>query len=483
MNIVSWTDVMNISIRKLVLVLFVAVCGTYSVTAFAQGNKGIYQTATAFEHGDAGRSHTFGGAVFSGDMVTPEKNKVLTKEAPSLYPGAYNIVTREKDELYVYFGVYGDADDAKGPAIAKLDARTLEEIWRTEIADFSDTTWNYPGVLSLHGNGNLYVIGGNILATVDADTGALIKQATLPSKDGPNSSYNGFITTSDGTIFTKPIYRSCAERGGQALLKCPDATTPSILLAIDPDTLEIIANVPVPEPVFGRLIVGTHGEDDYVYMQGAKNLFRFRWDGEALAIDNQWGFVNVLSEGQTVAASPSVGDEWLFFQTNGAPSNVPMSVWAISTVDSNQRFSIQPFSGLSFKKSFNFSMGTFDPETNRVFVADAGAGYIGALQFNPDTGFTRLWYDEQTTFSYTMLVGLPDRRVFVATGVTGVGSNINPLLARREQVFFRNASTGDILAESERLNRMSLGANLVAGFDGRFYYLGQDSRILEISVK
>ena len=148
----------------------------------AEENLGIYKnTATAFEHGDAGRSHTFGKAIFTKDESKARDFSVAIREAKGRYPGAYNIVTRAPEEIFVYFGVYGDVKESTGPTVAKLNANTLEEIWLTQIAAFDDKTWNYPGVLSLHGNGRLYAVGGNILAMLDPDTGAILKQTELPS--------------------------------------------------------------------------------------------------------------------------------------------------------------------------------------------------------------------------------------------------------------------------------------------------------------
>jgi len=262
-----------------------------AVPSVAEENLGIYDTATAFEHGDAGRNHTFGDAIFAEDISGSTEYSVEIREALGRYPGAYNIVTRGPGEIFVYFGVYGDVEEATGPTVAKLDAATLEEVWRTQIAVFGSETWNYPGVLSLHGNGRLYTVGGNILVILDPDTGAIQMQTDLPNARQQDSSYNGIVTTSDGTIFAKPLYRACPERGGQALLKCPDTETPSVLAAIDPETLEVLAEVPVAEPVFSRLIVGTHEGEDFVYMQGTESLFRYRWNGESLAFDEDWGSV------------------------------------------------------------------------------------------------------------------------------------------------------------------------------------------------
>ncbi|SLN47296.1 PQQ-binding-like beta-propeller repeat protein [Pseudooctadecabacter jejudonensis] len=195
----------------------------------AQENLGIYQnTATAFEHGDAGRSHTFGEAIFAEDMSETADYSVKVREAMGRYPGAYNIVTRAADEIFVYYGVYGDVDASTGPTVAKLNSDTFDEVWNTQIAAFGVEKWNYPGVLSLHGNGRLYAVGGDILAMLDPDTGAILQQTELPSSKPNDVSYNGFITTSDGMLFVKPLDRTCPERGGQALLKCPDAETPTV---------------------------------------------------------------------------------------------------------------------------------------------------------------------------------------------------------------------------------------------------------------
>lgn len=235
--------------------------------------------------------------------------------------------------------------------------------------------------------------------------------------------------------------------------------------------------------MFGRLIVGNHGGQDYVYMPGANSLFRFAWDGSVLTLDEDWGFVEVLQEGQVGTSAPVITDGWLFFNTNGLPSSTtPMTLWAISTTDSSQRYDISPFADITGDSFFNVSMGSFDPENSVAYLVDAGAGSAGAIAFDPATGFETLWREDQSTIAYTMLVGPAEARVFVATNLTGAGSRINPLLARNEQIVFRDAATGLELARTGRLARMNNGANLVPGFDGRLYFLGQDSAIYEIIV-
>lgn len=455
---------------------------TSSITP-STNDTGIYTTATAFEHGDAGRTHLFGAAVFGGDLANPENNTVNIRTAPGDYPGAYNIVTRNPSELFVYFGVYGEIEESTGTTVALLNADTLEEVWRTQVEEQAPEEWIYPGVLGLHGNGNLYAVGGNTITALDPDTGTILNSAKLPTANEINSAYNGYNVASDGTIFVKPVYRTCDTKGGNALLECPDPQTPSVLSAIDPNTLAVIAQIEVAEPVFSRIIVGTHDDKNYIYMQGARSLFRYSWDGTSLTLDEAWGSVAVLKDGQIGTASPSITENWLFFNTNGLPdSTAPMTAWAISVRDSSIRYSIEPFADITKDQSFNISMGSFDPENNRFYVADTGVGHATALSFDPTTGFEVLWREPQTTYAYTMLADSAEQRVFIASDLSGLGSRINPFLARNEQIVFRDAATGLELARTSNLPRMSQGANFVAGFLGRFYFLGQDNKVHELTI-
>lgn len=442
-----------------------------------------YETITSSEHADESRTHLFDNAIFSGDFSNPSTNKTTSRVAPKNYPGAYNIITGSPDEIFIYFGVYGENKKATGPSIALLNSNTLEEVWRTQLAEFAPEMWNYPGVLTLHQNGNLYLVGGNLLAAIDPKTGQILNKVDLPSSNKNNSVYNGMATASDGTIFVKPLYRSCPEKGGNALLKCPDSSTPAILSAIDPNTLEVIAQVQVTEPVFGRLIIGQHNNEDYVYMSGAQSLFRYLWNRKTLSLDDNFGNIKVLKEGQIGTASPSITEDWLFFQTNGLPSSTtPMTVWAISTKNTQIRHSFQPFADLTEDQTFNVSMGSYDPENKRVYVSDAGVGYMASLSFDEENGFEKLWREKQTSIAYTMLINPKDERVFVATDLTGLGSKLNPFLAKREEVVFRNAANGLELARSDSFKRTNNGANLVPGYYGRIYFLSQDDKIYEITI-
>jgi hypothetical protein len=101
--------------------------------------------------------------------------------------------------------------------------------------------------------------------------------------------------------------------------------------------------------------------------------------------------------------------------------------------------------------------------------------------FDPETGFELVWREEQTTSVFQQLIGTPDERVVVTSHL--LNFRLNPLRATNEQVVFRAAATGQELARTGNLPRMSQGANISPGFGGRMYFPAVDGRIYEISVQ
>lgn len=442
---------------------------------------GIYRTVTGSEHSDPGRSRAFPDAVFGGSPTEPDRNTVVVRTTPQRYPGPYNLVTREADELFVYSGSYGGVEGATGPVVARLDPRTLEEVWRTTVSVVEPGGWNYPGALGVHGNGDLYVVAANAITRLDPETGAIRASTALPTTDPGDSTYNGYTTTSDGTIVTKAVYRTdgCTEEGGAALLRCPDRQRTAVLVAVDPETLAVLDEEPLPEPAFSRLPSGTVGGVDHVYVTGIDRLFRYTWSDGRLRADDGWGPVDVLTAGQDGVLAPVITQDRAVFQTNGAPSTAPMSVWAVSLADAQRRSSLDPFAADTDGESLQIAAMVVDPVTGRVFPNDLLAGRLAALDVDPAGGLRPVWAAEQTSFSFGALLG---GRVLVMTDLSGVLAGINPLAARSEQVVFRDAETGAELARTGDLPRMSGGANLAPGFAGQVYYPAADGTIHELTV-
>jgi hypothetical protein len=441
----------------------------------------LFTTVNAAEHADYERSHIFEYAIFGGSLDEEASNQAIVRATAPNYPGAYNVVTRNPDEIFVYYGVYGEVEGAIGPAVARLDANTLEEVWNTQLAVYeNETAWNYPGVVGLHGNGTLIVVSGNTAAVLDPDTGEIINQVDLPQDDPALGSYNGFATTSDGTLFTKALFRNCDVVGSPALSQCLDTEETQTLLALDPVTLEIITQVELPVFSTGRIPIAVHDGIDYVYMPGVSEVYRYRWEDQSLVLDEDWGFVSVIEEGDLGAMAPNIIGDWAFVQVNtGTPK--PMPVWAISTIDSSQRYLIQPFNDIETRFSFGVAHGAFDTASGLLYTADTGTGYVSAMTFDPESGFELVWREEQTTSVFQQLIGSAEARVVVTSDL--INFRLNPLHATNEQVVFRNAATGQELARTGNLPRMSQGANISPGFGGRVYFPAVDGRIYEISVQ
>ncbi|MEL6721364.1 MAG: hypothetical protein AAFP82_21875, partial [Bacteroidota bacterium] len=76
--------------------------------------SGLYNTVNASEHADIGRSHVFEKATFGGSLDANIQNQAIVRSASGFYPGIYNVVTRNENEIFVYYGVYGDVPGSTG---------------------------------------------------------------------------------------------------------------------------------------------------------------------------------------------------------------------------------------------------------------------------------------------------------------------------------------------------------------------------------
>ncbi len=113
-----------------------------------------------------------------------------------------------------------------------------------------------------------------------------------------DQAHNGLLILDDGSIATKDIRIE-----GQ----------PSTLTILDPD-LEIIATATVPEPSMGRLAVDGSGA---IHLPGTTRIFRYRWDGEALTIDDAWQPTYRTPDRGGLAWDPTITDGRIWFHDNG----------------------------------------------------------------------------------------------------------------------------------------------------------------------
>jgi len=228
--------------------------------------------------------------------------------------------------------------------------QTLQTVWFNQLINTVETDeWNYPGVLSALHDGFLYLIYGYRLAKLDPKDGKVLGQVKLPTgRAAPrDTSYNGLSGLPDGTLVAKSVYRErgCEQQGFSAFLCCPhpQLVPNSVVVAIDPRTLEVIDQTVAPELIGGRITATEFENHSYVYLTGQKTVFRYIYEDRRLTLDRSWNPGTVILSGQSGPSAAAVMNDWVVFATNSVPASTSLSVVAINQADASRQFSSQPF--------------------------------------------------------------------------------------------------------------------------------------------
>lgn len=443
-------------------------------------NPPWFPSLMAFEHYDSGRTKLFEQARFTGSFAGD--NAVDVRVSPGEYPTPYNVVYLSRDSLFVFGGAYGDKGGT-GSFVARVDPQTLQTVWFNQLINTVETgDWNYPGVLSALNDGYLYLIYGYHLAKLDPRDGRVLGQIELPTLAAPgDTSYNGLSGLPDGTLVAKSVYRQagCTEQGFLAFTKCPDPldVPNSMVVAIDPRTLEIIDQVVAPEFIGGRITATEFQNHSYVYLTGQTTVFRYIYENRRLTLDTSWNPGKVVLPGQKGPTAVAVMNDWVAFATNALPAFRKMSVIAINQADASKQFSSQPFA--RSLQSWSPSAVSVDPLRNRIFVVDGLAGQIASLELH-DNGLQTVWTAPQRTIEFLALIGSAHRRVLVGTDVPRgqqIGANT------QDWVVWRNADTGEEIARSPLLQAVNGGTMVEPGYAGHMYFLAQSGDIVELTAR
>ncbi len=232
----------------------------------------------------------------TGPALTPDHVEVMSREAVA----STMVVLRDPGEVFVLRHTLGPATIAW---VERVDPVTLEPVARSD--DLAGGPM-WPGGLAAHANGSLHVVFGNHAHRLGPDL------SVLASRELPRPvPYNSFVVVPDGHLVTKDF-------GG--LLPGHDRAAhdppPTELLVLDPETLEIAASCSLPEPSIARL----SADGDDVYVVGTSTLFRARWDGTRLLLDESFAGRYRTLAGQTYGwdAVLALGAAW--FLDNGEGS-------------------------------------------------------------------------------------------------------------------------------------------------------------------
>lgn len=155
------------------------------------------------------------------------------------------VVQRDPGELYLLRHTAGD--DAIS-WVERVDPVTLDEIERSPDLP-GGPTW--PGGVAVHENGSLYVAFGRHAHRLAPDC-SLLASRELPRV----RPYNSFVIVPGGWLVTKDFGK--------------DTDEPAELVVLDPDGLEIVSRLALPERSIARL----SADGSVVYVVGDTSLWR-----------------------------------------------------------------------------------------------------------------------------------------------------------------------------------------------------------------
>jgi hypothetical protein len=449
-------------------------------------SAGYYPSLNGAELADAQRSGCFPYASFTGTTDGP--NTVYAWRSEDEFQGTTFLCHRRPGELFLVGGDTPDADGpiAPGPYVARVDATTGKQLWRTYLDNANVSgAWIATTNLNILANGTIVTSWANQIAVLDADTGAIIRTGSLPSGEAPaeDSSFKHLTVAPDGTLILKNQCRPTGntQQGSLAIFKgLRDGLRQanSIFVAVDPVTLEVLDTLQMSEPATTPHGI-THFEGRIaIYTCADQHAYRYFWDPDTkkLSLDESW-VVSYLAEGQTTGDAPGIMGDWITIQTNGVGAKVPSSVVAINQHDASRMTTIRPFGPLKHRQmSLAPPKTCVDVENGMLYSADLGVGKVAGLRLDQESGeMTVAFVVNNTTLTFQPTIGPKENRVLVLSNMKGdiplLPTPLELMTGRyTEQVTWRDAATGRLLAESDFFEPLSPNCLITPGYGGRSYF-------------
>lgn len=463
-------------------------------------NAPWYPSLEAFEHYNSGRSHVFPQATFGGSYLG--NNTITTLDSAKIYPSGYNMSYLDANRAFIYGGGYGDESGSIGAFVAQVDPVSLRPIWYKQLIDtHANGEWDYPGSMGILSDGYIYVSYGYRLAKIDPNNGQVIATLILPTggAEPANTSFNGFNATADGTIIMKSVYREagCTLQGPDALLNCDDPSNvpPSILVSVNPTTMQVIESTTLPAPVGARPTITSFQGKNYVYLLEPTTAIRYLVTNGQFTLDTSWNPGTITLAGQTLCTSFVVVNNWVVAQTNTLPAATALSVIAINQTNASTQFKLQPFKDDKISPEIKLAFATAaagktqaiswapmsisaDPEHNLIYASDSLPGRIAAIAIN-ESGLQPIWNESQTTTEFTTLIGSSESRVLVGTDIPGLEI---PGRNQHDHAVWRNAATGQEIARSPLLPAMTQGTMIQPYYAGNMFYEGQAGVLIKLLI-
>ncbi|NJN05870.1 MAG: hypothetical protein HC814_05170, partial [Rhodobacteraceae bacterium] len=420
---------------------------------------GYFSSLNGAENADSERSSFFPCATFTGSFDGP--NKVYAWRSEDGYEGCSYINNRRPGELYILGGDFPPLDGVipSGPYLAKADATTGRQIWRTYLDNGNASGhWIANANLNILPDGNIPVAWGNQIVLIDGDNGRILKHNFLPTGECPkeDANFKHMTIAPDGTLIMKDQTRPTGSKlqGTMAIIKGIQdglAQSNSVLLAVHPTTLEVIDELQLPEPCSSPHVVTMFEGRIAIYIGMNQSARRYFWDPatKKLSADKSWE-IYPMAKGQTTATAPTPIGEWIAFQLNGAGSKeAASSIVVAKQNDPKQMKVVFPFGELKKgEMSFAPPKCGADIENFMIYSADMGVGKVAGIKLDPATGEleTRFILDNMST-TFQPVYGPKDKRVLVLTNMKkNVAHEPTMLMLMtanyKEQVTWHDALTG-----------------------------------------
>jgi len=384
-----------------------------------------------YEDGGPRRLQTVPGGLGLGRGGALE---VTTRTAPA----ATMVVGREAGELFLLRHTAGDRAVA---FVERIDPHTLEPLAQSsELA--GGPVW--PGGLGAHDNGSIYVVFGNHAHRLD--TGLRVIASTALPRERP---YNSFVTLPDGHLVTKDFAGS---RPGRAV--AADEREACELLVLEPEALEIVDRLLLPEPSIARL----SADADDIYIVGDTSLLRVGRNG-GLKLDESFTARYRTLDGQTYGwdCVIAAGAAWFMDDGDGSErytgtlrghgiSTAPLHLVRVDLETSD--VTLAEICGLPGGLVANPPV--VDEDRGVVVGYDSGNGVLAAFDLE---GLTPRWRRDQDHASHLLL--------YTGTGELVTGD--------RTDVVVLDVSTGDELARADSGSAVQSVLFPAPGFEQDFY--------------
>ncbi|MGC1133260.1 MAG: hypothetical protein WA941_10585 [Nitrososphaeraceae archaeon] len=298
----------------------------------------------------------------------------------------------------------------------------------------------------------------------------------------------------DGTLVFKTQTRApgCSYDGGLPFaIPCPGQSEApnSVMVVVDPKAMKVLDWTELKGNVASRVAATVYDGKQYAYIGNSSNLFRYLWDGHNITEDTSWQPERITKPGQTNLLANMISGDWIFDFTNCCPpTTTPLSVVSVSQANASKINRINPIPLEPGRQSYIPSNSAVDPVNHMLYVPDAGAGKLVGLKYDPMTGNMSVAWDpeEMKTFGWVNAISPKDQRVLVGTNMKVENeSNIQPgpiNATYTEQVMWRDAETGKLLAASDYFTPMSSGSQVVPGYGGLIYHALIDGHIMALKV-